>query len=688
MLRHCFTLFFALTAGFAFAQEQNAADVVVKQKLAPEEIDNYQSGLYYSSGGKVYTMRSYKMASGKDITALRVNPAGSDLSYIDAVGDKSKLSVIDLWNGKVIAANATASGYKPLAVCYSPNARWLYVLGSDERIHVLSTVSYDEKGSLTMPEAVTGKAAMAASANGYYLAVASGQKVYVLNIDDNAVRQILTTDAEIHDISFSTDSRMLALLTADGNCDVYDTRDFHVLHHYDAMGSATAMAFHPANKYIAVVTGDSRVAIINMLNPRDRHYVDAADGGVHFVRFLYGADGAAYLAYNTKSSFVFAPVAWLSPNRLEKLRNELNERMEVWMRQMDGESLEAYHARVNDETRMEQLKLFETEIATRMAEEQLSTSQIKIGSYNSDMSMLSLDFNNMPSIYLTVPKDQLGDFMDPGDLALENTKYYINPEDEFEMVYTEVVNKKTGKRYVFDNTERKSLAYLESDDNFVPFEQMQTSQMEELKLQGIRDNILQQARKKNVISNHTNIDVNTRVKSNVDANGKKQTDFEVQVSYTVDQAYSAKEDFPSGEYRLQKSPAAQAMLDVVREALEGDLARYVTAGKQVNITVTGMADVTPFSRTVAYDGSNGEYEREPVKKNNVLTNITVNKGTGISDNDQLAFLRAMGVKEYIIKNIPSLSNMRTSYDAEIDVSDKAGSQYRRIGVKFVFVNAF
>lgn len=60
----------------------------------------------------------------------------------------------------------------------------------------------------------------------------------------------------------------------------------------------------------------------------------------------------------------------------------------------------------------------------------------------------------------------------------------------------------------------------------------------------------------------------------------------------------------------------------------------------------------------------------------------------MSDNDQLAFLRAMGVKDFIVKNIPSLSNMKTSFDTSIDVSKKSGSQYRRIGVQFTFMDAF
>ena len=264
----------------------------------------------------------------------------------------------------------------------------------------------------------------------------------------------------------------------------------------------------------------------------------------------------------------------------------------------------------------------------------------------------------------------------------------MNDKDEFELVYTEVTNPKTGNKYVFDNRERKSLAFLESDENFVPFAQLQTSQMEELKLEEIKNNILKNAKDKNIISDHTSIDVRTKVANATDAAGKKITNYEVAVSYTVDEAFSSKDDFAAGKFKCEDSKAAQAMLAVVKQALENDLSKYMVAGKQVKVMVTGMADATPFSRTVAYDGCYGDFEREPVYKDGALSNITVTKATGMSDNDQLAFLRAMGVKDFIVKNIPSLSNMKTSFDTSIDVSKKSGSQYRRIGVQFTFMDAF
>lgn len=303
------------------------------------------------------------------------------------------------------------------------------------------------------------------------------------------------------------------------------------------------------------------------------------------------------------------------------------------------------------------------------------------------MNMLTLEFNNMPSIYLTVPVSEL-EGMDVGSLEFTNTQYGLNDKDEFELVYTEVINKKTGKKYVFDNTERKSLAFLESDDNFVPFEQLQGAKMEELKLEEIKNKIMKNAQEQNIISDHTKIDVHTKVANATDASGKNIFNYDVDVSYTVDEEFSAKDDFAPGRFKVEESNAAQAMLAIVKKALEEDFAKYTTEGKQVKVQITGMADALPFSRTVAYDGCYGDFEQEPVHKNGELSNITVTKSTGIGENDQLAYLRAMGVKDYIEKNIPALQKMKTSYDTYIEVSENKGGEYRRIGVKFTFIDVF
>ena len=673
---------------FVSAQETEAAkphEINVKFVKTPEGVDNYYSGYYYYNGKEIYNMRNYLLFTGNAIKSLKINPSGNSYAFLDNKKDKNTVDIYSLISKDTrIGKISTSKLFKPVAICYSPDAKFLYIMGSDAKVHMYTTRKTQEVKSFNANAATTR---LDASPNGYYLVASSTRNVQVINLENQSTRTSIKLNADLKDIAFSANNKLMAVLTADGVCDVYDTKTFTVTYHYDAMGIAERCYFHPENKYLAIVTGDQRIAFINMLNADDRQYMDTKQAGVKNINFTKNVKNDIFLAYTNNNGLTFSPVGFLSPNRQEKLKDELNSRMDEWMKRIEGESLDDYNARVNEQSRLNQMRLFETQIATNMADNLLTTSEVKLGNYNADMNMLTLDFNNMPSIYLTVPVAEL-EGMDAGSLEFTNTKYGLNDKDEFELVYTEVVNKKTGKKYVFDNTERKSLAFLESDDNFVPFEQLQGAKMEELKLEEIKNKILKNAQEENIISDHTQIDVHTKVVNSSDASGKNIFNYEVAVSYTVDEEFSAKDDFAPGHFKCEESNAAQAMLAIVKKALEEDFAKYTVEGKQVKIDVTGMADALPFSRTVAYDGCYGDFEEEPVYKNGELSNITVTKATGISLNEQLAYLRAMGVKNYMEQNIPALQKMKTSYDTHIEVSENKGGEYRRIGVKFTFVDAF
>lgn len=533
---------FASISGMAQNVDSEGKPVIYEQKQTPIGLDNYQSGFYYYNGKNVFTMRSFKVASGSDIKSLKINPSGSSYAYIDDKKGVKSVVINDLWKANKRIGTLESEEYQPLAICFSSDAKSLFLASSDNKIRRFDTKTLNDISCLDA-EIIVKR--LDVSPNGYYLLASDDNNVVVHNVEAQSVRTRLKFDATIKDIAFSQNSRLLAVLTSDGCCKVFDTRTFEVTYSYESLGIAESCFFHPENKYLAVVTGEQRVAIINILNERDRHYIDAVATGVNYVNFVKNTGNGIYLVYNTTNSIVFNPVFFLSPNRLQLLTEELNSRMEEWEKRMEGESLEDYGLRVNEETRMQQMRLFEQEIATRMADNLVSMSEVKLGNYNQEMSMLTLDFNTMPSIYLSVPASQLSDFSDPSVLKFTNNKYCVNEKDEFELVYSEVVNTKTGKTYVFDNTERKSLAFLESDDNFVPFEQLQMSQMETLKLEEIKNGIISNAKAKKLISDHTKIDVKTKVVNSINEMGKKIVNYEVSVSYTVAERYSAKDDFGS-----------------------------------------------------------------------------------------------------------------------------------------------
>ena len=54
----------------------------------------------------------------------------------------------------------------------------------------------------------------------------------------------------------------------------------------------------------------------------------------------------------------------------------------------------------------------------------------------------------------------------------------------------------------------------------------------------------------------------------------------------------------------------------------------------------------------------------------------------------MELVEGITLKDYIEKNIPALQKMKTSYDTYIEVSENKGGEYRRIGVKFTFIDVF
>lgn len=198
---------------------------------------------------------------------------------------------------------------------------------------------------------------------------------------------------------------------------------------------------------------------------------------------------------------------------------------------------------------------------------------------------------------------------------------------------------------------------------------------------------MEEAKQTNVISNHTNISVDSKIVPDYDADGNKILNYVVNFTYEVDPEFSAAEDFPPGKYFVGESGAASSMLKIVKEAFEGNFKQYLKPGKKLKVVISGTADATPIIRNIPYDGSYGDFVDEPIYENGDLTAITVTKAKGVDENRQLAFLRAEGVKDYLQKNVEQIKEMDTDYVFKVDVTEGKGSEFRRITANFTIVDA-
>lgn len=659
-------------------------NLIYRQKIKPEHIDNYLYSSFFSTDRKAYNMKGFEVGSaGSAVTDIKINPAGHSIAFLSGTGKKAKVDIRPLGHANI--KSATIKGLTaPTAICYTPDSRYLAVADNG------SVKLFDSRTFAPAGEIATGTnpVMMTASSDGFYIAAAEGGKVTVVNLPDKKTHQTLTLPATVVDIAFNPGAKQFGAVTSDRKLTVYSTPEFIVSTTVELPGDANALSFHPDGKYAAVATGGNTIGFYNLIDSSDRSYIKDPEGTIAFTRFVKDGQGNVYIIYNAPLSIKYKRVVGFATNYTKLLEDELNARMLEWSMMRPMETEDEYRQRVNDETRKKQRSLFANEITTGLAGDLIAHEDVTLGGYNPESGALTLSIGSFAEVYLTVGEEDLASFS-AEDLEFRNSVYGLTADDNFELIYTEVYNKANGKTYRFDNLSRQNLDFLKNDDaSLVPFEIMQQQSREAAKLQSIKEDVVEKALRNSSISEHTAIEVSSRLVPTTDASGKRINNYQVDFTYTVDPEYSDHEDFAPGRYRIEESAAAQSMLQIVNEAFENDLAGYLSQGKKVILTLTGTADAAPINRPIAYDGSFGEFNDEPCRVDNDLTAITVTPSTGIATNPQLAFMRAQAVRDHIMKSVDALQQMDVSVNYDINVSKERGGQFRRINVTLLFVDPY
>ena len=673
---------------------QTMAQVVEKRGFDSQKkinaFDNTTFCTAYLSDGALYTMRDIAINDVRKIERIVFNPTGSSIALLRAKNPISIYSFRDR-NKKLFELKEKRKKLKakpmPVSMCYSADARSFIVGNSLGEIVIYDTKEY-------MPLAyIQGEApatALAMSSNNYFIAAAVGQNINIWNFQTKELRKAIPMPAVVKEVTFSPDAALLAVTTDDNHLTIIDTKNWDKVDIFDKLGGTlSSPSFHPEGKYISVVKDGKNIEIINLKNGVVEQDIVDPTGGVTGGRFFKNNQNSeVFLLTNRTKQMVFWDANGLNPFYGKIMGREVDAKMNEWVKMMQGESMEDYAIRVNDETRIKQQQLFAQEVATALAGDRISMDNPFIDGYDASNNMLNIGFKGLPSIGLEVPSNEAGDFKD-GKMKFSNAVYVLNDKDEFELAYVEVTNETTNKVYIYDNIGRTKLTALEADENFVPLEIMQQATREEAQLAEIKEQVIEEKKQDKLITDNTQINVKTEVLPGVDANGKKILNYKVGYQYEViNKEFSAKEDFPSGGYNIERSNAAMSLMKIIKNAFEGDFAKYLSEGKQVKVIITGSADAAPIRGRLAYDGRYGEFVDEPYYKDGNLDNITVTKAGGITQNEQLALMRAAGVKTYIEKNVTTLGNTKNEYEYHVEVAKERGGEFRKINVEFVIMDAF
>lgn len=652
----------------------------------PKGIASYGPGIYTFVGDHAQTLGNKELATlGKIVKNMEISPSGANFILISFDKKKNRGAAF-----KMNPADTKIKDFKnkklgnPIAGTYTSDAR-RFLLATDKRLNILDARTFEPIDTMSLPFIPTS---MKISENGYYLAMTDGAKVAVYNFEDKKPRQTWDFGGAICEIGFNDDNSEFAILTNDGTLTIYDTRNFLIKKELDNLGNSSAFDYNFDGKYVAVVTSPHTIEIINLIDPDDRDVIDVEKGGITDMQFIPDSYRRTMLAYIVDGGIDVKRMLKLSPYYGKLVSDGAKEMMDEWLKMMPGESMDDYAKRVSDENRKNKLREFEDEIATRLAGDQLAMSEVSLGKYDRGQGLLGINLGNMPAIYLPVSEEDVVAFKNGKDLEFRNVKYGVTANDKFEIIYAEVYNPTDGKTYIYNNLDRTPLSFLEGDDNVISLEVLQQQRLEEMRLDEIRRKVVDEAKSRNVISDHTSIKVDSRVEPDIDANGNRILNYKVRFVYEVEPEFTAEEDFGPGKYKAEDSHAATAMLDIIKKAFDSELGQYLNAGKKAAVKISGSADATPILHGIAYDGSYGDFDDEPVYQDDQLTAITINPKTGIKENEQLAFLRAYGVKDFLDKNVEKLSGMNTDYRYHISVSEDKGSQFRRISTEFTFFDVF
>jgi hypothetical protein len=651
--------------------------------------DNSTYRALFLSNGGVYTFRNVNVVFPSEIMQVQFNPTGSSVAVIRKNKPVSIYSFNEandlLFRLKDKRKDLKAKPH-PIAMCYTADARNFLVSNTLGEIVVYDTREYLPQTYIQSKQPVTQ---LAVSPNKYFIAAGYGNSVDIWNFETQKLRHSISTEGEVSAIAFSPDAALMATITGGKLLNIIDTKTWEPVERIDSIGSVlTAASFHPDGKYVSVVCDGEDIVVYNLKSHAIEQLLDGTGGICAANFFKDNQTSDVWMISNHLDNILFMNANGLNPFFGKMLSQEVDDKMNEWVKMMQGESMADYAIRVNDETRQKQQELFAQEVATELAGERVSLDNPFVGDYDTSSSKLSIGFNAIPSIELEVPASEAGSFNNK-DIKFENAVYVLNDKDKFELAYVEVRNETTNKVYIYDNIGRTKLTALEDDANFVPLEVIQQAQAEEAQLKEIKETVVEENKQEKLITENTQINVRTEVMAGVDADGKKILNYKVGYRYEViNKQFSAREDFPLGGYNIERSNAAMSLMKIIKNSFEGDFAKYLHEGTRVKIIITGSADASPIKGRIAYNGQYGEYVNEPYYKNGNLDNMTVTKASGITSNEQLALIRAAGVKDYIEQNVTTLAKTRNDYEYYVEVAAERGGEYRRINIEFVIMDAF
>lgn len=567
------------------------------------------------------------------------------------------------------------------ALAYSPDGTYILVFTKDDKFHKCVTNERIKEKELYATQLTSTPKKVLINKNADVALMMHEDAVDVINLETGAVRKGSPVfSKKVKDIDFAPDYKEFIVLLADGSMQIFNMdAKLSKKNSYRPVAGAQNVRYARKGKYAVVNTGVA-FQVMNLLKSDVEYILNVDCDSVLNMDIFYDSFNKEQLLFVQEDVAQFFALDALEQYRLKETEEKVAYAVRA-KREKGGDD-------INDEASLKAYALkIQYDYVTEIAGDKIGEGNASLGGYIKTNKTLQINFDNMSAIYVNIPEEDINDIGAIEDLEFSNTIYGLNRYDDFEVIYTKVRNKKTGKEYVFDNLKRATITYDPKDR--VPVEIIILANKEKARLKEQTERAMAEAKEQNFLSDHTHITVNTRVEdTETDADGNKILNYEVSYMYEVEEAFSEQDDFKPGKYVASQSNAATQMMNIIEQSLQGDFAKYITDCKKIIVNITGSADALPIRGRIRYAGEFGDYTNQPATQNGELTTMTVTQANGIRSNEELAFTRAVGVSDQLSKATLGQASVPVEYKYNVEVSNEKGGAHRRIKVVLKFVDTF
>ncbi len=185
----------------------------------------------------------------------------------------------------------------------------------------------------------------------------------------------------------------------------------------------------------------------------------------------------------------------------------------------------------------------------------------------------------------------------------------------------------------------------------------------------------------------TYISIRTQLVDGQAEDGTPELNYVFDISYNCKHLEGWTDDYPLGRYDWDSSNSVRAICRLTKKFIEKELDDIFRAGKRVSVKVFSTTDGTELAGTIPYDGRSGNFRYMPVTFNGEQLRLSVDTG-GITNNGQLAYIRAQSVKGFLEGNVRNLQRTVNDWQYVTRSYTDTGAYYRRSSIELTVHDAF